>query len=275
MLKQKLGLIGAGKMGEALLRCILKAGLVKPESLFISDISKERCKALEKELRVKVARDNLEVAQRSEVILLAVKPNEVGEVLRQIKEDVRPERHLLISIAAGITTTFLEGCLKEGSRVIRVMPNAACMVGEAATGYSPGKNATTQDRELAGKILDSMGRSFLLEERHLDAVTGLSGSGPAYAAVIIEALSDGGVKMGLPRDVSTKLAAQTLLGTAKMVLEGSYQTTQIKEIVTSPGGTTIEGLHAIEKGSLRACLIEAVEAATLKSRSLGEKSAKK
>ncbi|MFQ5862329.1 MAG: pyrroline-5-carboxylate reductase [Candidatus Brocadiales bacterium] len=277
MLDKSIGLIGVGKMGEALLRGMLKADLAKPKNIFICDINKKRCSDLGKELGVEIAKDNKELAQNASLVILAVKPPEVPGVLAQIHDDIEPDKHLVISIAAGVTISILEDCLKEGSRVVRAMPNAACLVGEAATCYVPGKNATARDLEIAGEILGSAGRTFQLDEKYLDAVTGLSGSGPAYAAMIIEALADGGVKMGLPRDIAIKLAAQTLLGTAKMVLgdDGGYNTVQIKEIVTSPGGTTIEGLTALEKGGLRACIIEAVEAATLKSKALGKKSAKK
>ncbi|MFQ5956789.1 MAG: pyrroline-5-carboxylate reductase [Candidatus Brocadiales bacterium] len=275
MFDKGIGLIGAGKMGEALLNGILKTGLAKPKNIFICDISKKRCSDLGKELGVKIAKNNKDLAQNVSLVILAVKPPDVPGILTQMRDDIGPDKHLVISIAAGVTTSTLENSLNEGSRVIRAMPNAACLVGEAATCYVPGKNATDQDLEIAGKILGSAGRTFQLDEKYLDAVTGLSGSGPAYAAMIIEALSDGGVKMGLPRDVAIKLAAQTLLGTAKMVLDGGYNTVQIKEIVTSPGGTTIEGLTALEKGGLRASLIQAVEAATRKSRALGRRSAKK
>ncbi len=271
ILNKSVGLIGVGKMGTALLRSILGANLVKPKNVFVYDVARERCSVLGKELGVKIARNNKELAQNVSIILLAVKPSDVPDVLAQMREEIRPDKHLLVSIAAGVTTSTLEGSLNEGSRVIRAMPNAACMVGEAATCYVPGKNTTDRDLEVAEKILGSAGRAFQLDEKYLDAVTGLSGSGPAYAAMIIEALSDGGVKVGLP----IRLAAQTLLGTAKMVLDGGYNTVQIKEIVTSPGGTTIEGLTALEKGGLRACIIEAVEAATRKSEALGKKSVKK
>ncbi|MCB7128597.1 MAG: pyrroline-5-carboxylate reductase [Candidatus Brocadiales bacterium] len=275
MFGKSIGLIGAGKMGTALLKGILKAGLAKPKNVYICDIDKERCAGAGKELGVRVAKDNTEVVQNTSLIILAIKPTDMVAVLKQISDNVLPDKHLVVSIAAGVTTSTLEAGLKAGTRVIRVMPNVACMVGEAASCYVPGKNATDEDLKITGEILGSAGRAFLLDEKYLDAVTGLSGSGPAYAAMIIEALADGGVKMGLPRETAEQLAAQTLLGTSKMLLDGGYNTVQIKEIVTSPGGTTIEGLSALEKGGLRASLISAVEAATLKSRSLGQKSAKK
>jgi pyrroline-5-carboxylate reductase len=269
MLKKGFGLIGAGKMGEALLRGILKAGLVGPENFLINDINQARCKELAKELGVKSVAKGSEVPEKAGCILLAVKPQDVGGVLAEIREGLNPKDHLLISIVAGKPLNFLEGGLKPGCRVIRVMPNAACMVGEAVSCYCLGKSTTEDDALLAEKILNSVGKAFKVEEKYLDAVTGLSGSGPAYVALIIEALSDGGVKMGLPRELSTQLAAQTLLGASKMILSG-YSPGQLRDIVTSPGGTTIEGLHVLEKGGVRASLIAAVEAATLKSKALGE-----
>lgn len=274
MLKEGFGLIGAGRMGEALLRGILKAGLARPGDVVINDINVARCKELVKELGVKSVTRGEDVPGKAGCILLAVKPQDVKNVLSQIKKGVNSKEHLLISIAAGIPLHFLEDCLKPDCRVIRVMPNAACMVAEAASCYCLGKSATEEDALQVEKILGAVGRAFQVEEKYLDAVTGLSGSGPAYAALIIEGLSDGGVKMGLPRETATRLAAQTLLGASKMILSG-YQPGQLRDIVTSPGGTTIEGLQVLEKGAIRASLIGAVEAATLKSRALGERFAEK
>ncbi len=274
MLKKGFGLIGAGKMGEALLKGILKAGLAKPKEFVINDINVARCNDLVKELGVKFVAKGEDVPREAGCILLAVKPQDMKSVLAEIKGGVSAKEHLIISIAAGIPIHFLESCLKSDCRVIRVMPNAACIVGEAASCYCLGKNAVKEDVLLVEKILGAVGRAFRVEEKYLDAVTGLSGSGPAYVALIVDGLSDGGVKMGLPREVSTQLAAQTLLGAAKMVLSG-YQPGQVRDIVTSPGGTTIEGLQVLEEGAVRASLIAAVEAATLKSRALGERFAEK
>jgi pyrroline-5-carboxylate reductase len=176
----------------------------------------------------------------------------------------------LISIAAGVTLARLEAALPAGARVIRVMPNTPALVGEAAAAFALGKSATAADGELAKKLLSAVGIAFLVKESLLDAVTGLSGSGPAYVYQFIEALSDGGVAAGLPRDISTKLAAQTVLGAAKMVLETGQHPGALKDQVTSPGGTTIEGLHELEKGKLRATVMSAVRAATEKSKKLGQ-----
>jgi pyrroline-5-carboxylate reductase len=274
MPRESYGFIGVGRMGEALLRGILKAGLARPGDVVIYDVNVVRCKELVKELGVKSLARGEEVPEKAGCILLAVKPQDVKNVLSQLRERVSPKEHLLISIAAGIPIHFLESYLKPDCRVIRVMPNAACIVGEAASCYCLGKKATKEDALKVERILSAVGKAFQVEEKYLDAVTGLSGSGPAYAAMVIEGLSDGGVKMGLPRETATQLAAQTLLGAAKMVLSG-YQPGQVRDIVTSPGGTTIEGIQVLEKGAVRASLIGAVEAATLKSKALGERFAEK
>jgi pyrroline-5-carboxylate reductase len=190
-------------------------------------------------------------------------------VLGEIRDRFTP-RHLLISIAAGVPSAKLEAALPARARVIRVMPNTPALVGASASGYALGKSATRSDGELAQRLLSALGVAFQLKESLLDAVTGLSGSGPAYVYQFIEALSDGGVASGLPRDVATKLAAQTVLGAAKMVLETGQHPGALKDMVTSPGGTTIEGLHELEKGKLRGTVMSAVRAATEKSRKLGQ-----
>jgi pyrroline-5-carboxylate reductase len=202
------------------------------------------------------------------VLVLAVKPQQVGEVLSEIHGQFTKE-HLLISIAAGVPLVKLEAGLPAGSRVIRVMPNTPALVGESATAYAVGKSALPRDGALAQKLFASVGIAFAVKEPLLDAVTGLSGSGPAYAYLMIEALSDGGVAAGLPRETATKLAAQTLLGAARMVLETGQHPGALKDMVTSPGGTTIEGLHELEKGKVRGALMNAVRAAAEKSRKLG------
>ncbi len=256
-------------MGEALVKGILRAKLSSAGKIIVSDVDKKRCQKFEAETGIKTARDNKKVTSCSDIIILAVKPNVMGDILEELKNDITP-KHLVVSIAAGIPLNFIESFLNRDCRAIRVMPNTPCLVGETAAGYALGKKATRKDGELVGRILDAVGKSCLLEEKHLDAVTGLSGSGPAFAYTVIEALSDGGVKMGLPRDVSTKLAAQTVFGAAKMVLESGMHIGELKDFVTSPGGTTIEGLHALEKGGIRNALIEAVEVATKKSKRLGK-----
>jgi len=269
MLKEKIGFIGGGKMGEALAKGLIRAKLSTADSIIVSDVDNKRCQVFEEETGIKTTQDNREVTANSDVIILAVKPNIMGTILEELKNDITSE-HLVVSIAAGIPLNFMESSLNEGCRAIRIMPNTPCLVGETAAGYALGKNATLDDGELVGRILNAVGKSYLLEEKYLDAVTGLSGSGPAFIYMVIEALADGGVKMGLPRDVSTELAAQTAFGAAKMVLESNTHIGELKDSVTSPGGTTIEGLHALEKGGLANTLINAVEAATKKSKRLGK-----
>jgi len=269
MLKEKIGFIGGGKMGEALINGILRAGLSSSDKIMVSDVDKKRLQILEKEAGIKTTQDNKKITSDSDIIILAVKPNMMGNVLDELNSEIT-SKHLIISIAAGVPLSFMESSLNEGCRVVRVMPNTPCLVGETAAGYALGKNATQADGKLVGQLLDAVGKSFLLDEKHLDAVTGLSGSGPAFIYVVIEALADGGVKMGLPRDVAITLAAQTAFGAAKMVLESDTDIGQLRDSVTSPGGTTIEGLHALEKGGLTNVLIDAVGAATKKSKSLGE-----
>ena len=201
--------------------------------------------------------------------MLAVKPQTMKALLAEIKPAVSP-RHLIVSIAAGITLRQLADGLGADRRCIRVMPNTPCLVGASASGYAAGPAATPDDVALVGRLLNAVGRAFPLPETLLDAVTGLSGSGPAFVYVVIEALSDGGVRVGLPREVATALAAQTVLGAAKMVLETGLHPGALKDMVTSPGGTTIEGLHELEKGKVRAALMNAVRAATDKSKKLGQ-----
>jgi pyrroline-5-carboxylate reductase len=202
-------------------------------------------------------------------LILATKPDQVAAALAEIAGAIGPS-HLLISIAAGVPLAKLESALPPGTRVIRVMPNTPALVGAGAAGFALGKNATAADGELAQKLLSAVGLAVPVKESLLDAVTGLSGSGPAYVYQFIEALSDGGVAAGLPRDVATRLAAQTVLGSAKMVLETRQHPGVLKDQVTSPGGTTIEGVHELEKGAFRATVINAVRAATEKSKKLGQ-----
>ncbi len=264
-----IGFLGAGKMAGALAKGFLNAGLVSPETLYASDIHPSALETFQKETGGKSTKDNSEVARRCSVLVLAVKPGHVSEVLKGLRPQIK-KNHLLLSIAAGITLARLEADLPKGSRVIRVMPNTPALVGASATGFSLGSSATEKDANLAQTLFGAVGVAFHVKEALLDAVTGLSGSGPAYAYVIIEALSDGGVAAGLPREVATRLAAQTLLGSARMVLESGQHPGALKDMVTSPAGTTIEGLHQLEKGGLRGILISAVRAAADRARQLGQ-----
>jgi pyrroline-5-carboxylate reductase len=208
------------------------------------------------------------VLNRSEVVVLAVKPQQVAPVLAELQQHLRSE-HLIVSIAAGVTLHTLHAGLGAGCRLVRVMPNSPCLVGTGASAFVCGPHATPADAELVSALLSTVGIAVPVPESQMDAVTGLSGSGPAYVFQMIEALSDGGVRVGLPRDVSTKLAAQTVLGAARMVLETGEHPAALKDAVASPGGTTIAGLHAMERAGVRAGLMDAVQEATVRSIELG------
>ena len=264
-----IGFFGAGKMATALARGFIRAGIVFPKEIIASDLSEAARAAFTKETSAKTTASNADVLQFANVLVLAVKPDQVAGVLAEQRGNITNEQ-LLISIAAGVTLAKMEAALPAGARVIRVMPNTPALVGEAAAAFALGKSATAADGELAKKLLSAVGIAFQVKESLLDAVTGLSGSGPAYVYQFIEAMSDGGVAAGLPRDIATKLAAQTVLGAAKMVLETGQHPGALKDQVTSPGGTTIEGLHELEKGKLRATVMSAVRAATEKSKKLGQ-----
>jgi pyrroline-5-carboxylate reductase len=267
--KLTLGFLGGGKMAAALAKGVVSAGLVKAADIRASDPMPAARSAFTAQTGARTAASNVEIVRFARVLVLAVKPGQVPELLDEIRPVITPG-HLLISIAAGVSIAKLEAGLGQGARVIRVMPNTPALVGASATAFALGKAATGADGALAQKLFSSVGIAFPLKESLLDAVTGLSGSGPAYAYVMIEAMSDGGVAGGLPREVATRLAAQTLLGGAKMVLETGLHPGALKDMVASPGGTTIEGLHELEKGKVRASLINAVRAATEKSRKLGQ-----
>ena len=266
--KLSIGFLGAGKMATALAKGFIRAGLVTPKDVIASDLSEAACEAFAKETGAKTTAFNPDVAKFASVLILAVKPQQVSEALAEIRGSLT-EKHLVISIAAGVTIAKLEACLDD-ARVIRVMPNTPALVNASATGFALGKSAGAADAELATKLFSSVGVAFQVKEALLDAVTGLSGSGPAYVYLFIEALSDGGVASGLPRDIATKLAAQTVLGAAQMVLETGQHPGALKDMVTSPGGTTIEGVHELEKGKLRGTVMSAVRAATDKSKKLGQ-----
>jgi len=265
--KLTIGFLGAGRMATALAQGFINTGLVKPSQLFASDVIPAARKALGAATGARLCATNADVLKSASVIILAVKPQQVADVLAEIQPHFT-SRHLLISIAAGVTLARLEGGLSPKARVIRVMPNTPALVGASASAFACGKSATPADAKLADRLLSAVGIAAPVKESQLDAVTGLSGSGPAYVYQFIEALSDGGVACGLPRDLSTRLAAQTVLGAARMVLETGEHPGALKDAVTSPGGTTIEGIHELEKGRLRGTVMNAVRAAADKSRKL-------
>lgn len=265
----KIGFLGAGKMAAALARGFVNAEIVFPREMMAADPSETARKYFADATGAKAVAANLEPVQFARVLILATKPDQVAPVLMEISPSLT-KGHLLISIAAGVSLAKLEAVLPPGARVIRVMPNTPALVGAGASGFALGKAATTADGELAKNLLSAVGVAMQVKEGLLDAVTGLSGSGPAYVYQFIEALSDGGVAAGLPRDIATKLAAQTVLGAAKMVLDTGQHPGALKDQVTSPGGTTIDGLYELEKGKLRGTVMSAVRAAAEKSKKLGQ-----
>ena len=253
-------------MATALAQGFIRAGLVQPTSVLASDPVEAARTAFTRETAARALVSNLETAAFGTVLVLAVKPDQVKALLTEIGPALKSQ--LLVSIAAGISLARIEQSLPAGARVVRVMPNTPALIGASATAFARGSSATTEDGDLVLRLFSAVGQAVELKEALLDAVTGLSGSGPAYIYTIIEALSDGGVAAGLPRDVALKLAAQTVLGSARMVLETGLHPGALKDMVTSPGGTTIDGLHELEKGGVRAALINAVRAASEKSRKL-------
>jgi pyrroline-5-carboxylate reductase len=269
-MEKRIGFIGAGNMSEALIRGIIESGLVKPEEIIAGEILPERRDYITQNIGVETTDDNILVAKSTDLIVLGVKPQYLPQVLGGLRPHLT-EQHLVISIAAGIRIDFIESCLKPGVRVIRVMPNQPLMVGATAAGYALGSHASKEDSQTVQDIFDQNGIAFLLPEHLLDAVTGLSGSGPAYVYMIIEAMADGGVLAGLPRDVSIQLAAQTVLGAAKSVLDTGKHPGALKDMVASPAGTTIEGLQILENAGIRGALMEAVDSAARRSKELGDK----
>jgi pyrroline-5-carboxylate reductase len=263
-----IGFVGAGNMAEALVRGLLKQGHYSAGRIAASGPREERMNELRDRFAIAADIDNREVARRSQIVILSVKPQIMRRVLDQIAGALRPDA-LVISIAAGIPTAAIEGRLGGSIRVVRAMPNTPCLVDSGATAVAPGAHATAADLALATQIFESVGICVTLDEAQLDAVTGLSGSGPAYIFLILEALSDAGVKVGLSRRNAQLLAAQTVLGSAKLLLETSEHPGLLKDMVTSPGGTAITGLHVLEAGGLRTTLMDAVEAASKRSRELG------
>jgi pyrroline-5-carboxylate reductase len=270
--------LGAGNIGSALISGLLEAKALKPNQLLAADVSETQLAALAKKHNIRVLQDNREAAGQAGVIVLAVKPHQMGEVLGEIKHVLRPNQ-LLISVAAGVSIEFIEAHLvtrktrskspaKAGQPIIRAMPNIAMTVHASATALSANQAATQQHRQIAGQIFQSVGTVAWVTEDKLHAVTGLSGSGPAYVYLILEGLIAGGVNMGLPHEVARALAGQTLLGAAKLAQQTGEHPAVLRDRVTTPGGTTIAGLAELERHGVRAALIEAVEAATERSSQL-------
>ncbi len=270
MLKEKkIGVIGTGNMGEALISGLLHSRSSTPENIICSDIRKDKLKIVKESYGVLTSGNNLNVVSASEIVVYAVKPQIMASVLRETATSLDMSK-LIISIAAGVPLSAIESCLNKDLRLVRVMPNIAASVKEGAAAIAPGKHALKDDLKVAKAIFDSVGKSVIIEEELMDAITGLSGSGPAYLFLIVDALADAGVKMGLSREDALLLSTQTVLGAAKLLMETNEHPGKLKDRVTSPGGTAIAGLHTLEEGGLRTTLINAVEAATRRSKELGE-----
>jgi pyrroline-5-carboxylate reductase len=267
--KVKIGILGGGAMGEAIIRGILKAKLFTAQQVNVSDASEQRLKILKDTYKIKPYTDNKKLVADFGVIIIAVKPQVLPAVLKECAS-ASDKAKLFLSIAAGVKSDAIAALLSGKCRVIRAMPNTAARVLESATALCSGPNATNDDMKAAEKIFAALGKTVLVEEKLMDAVTGLSGSGPAYVFLFLEALIDAGVKVGLTRAVASELAAQTIFGAAMLVKETQESATKLKEQVTSPGGTTISGLHVLEKGGFRGLVMDAVEAATNRSKELGK-----
>ena len=271
MWKEKIGVLGAGKMGPAIIRGVIRAGLVEKEQVMASEPRDEAREVLAREVGIKVTRDNREVCDFADVIILAVKPQIVPIVLDEVSDKIGKNK-IVVSIAAGVPTSRIEARLERGVRVIRVMPNTPCIVGAAASAYAPGKHASQKDLDQVGMILGRVGFAVPVEERHLDAVTGLSGSGPAYVFLFMESLVEGAVQAGLSQQVALDLTMQTVYGAAKLAMESGKPLEQLRDEVTSPGGTTLAGLQALEKGNFQGTVRDAVLHATHRSQEMGKAS---
>jgi pyrroline-5-carboxylate reductase len=267
-LGKKIAVIGAGNMGEALVAGMLAAKAATPDELHASDVVADRLGRLKARYQIHVGSDNKAAAAWADVVILAVEPQVLDEVLDDLRSTLT-EAKLIVSVAAGFPISRIVARLSPGARVVRSMPNTPSVVLAGISALALGERVSEEDTQVARAIFESVGKVVLVEERLMDAVTGLSGSGPAYIFLIIEALADGGVKMGLPRDVALSLASRTMLGAAQMVVQTGEHPARLKGMVTSPGGTTIAGLHALERSGARAVLMDAVEAATRRSRELG------
>ena len=271
MLKDKnIGLIGTGNMGEALLGGMIDHHVTEPDQIWCSDIHRQRLEVIESQYGVHTSDKNGDVIGNADIIIFAVKPQILADVMKASAADMDANK-LVISIAAGVPLTAMASWLPPNTRLIRAMPNMCVMVQLGMTALTGGSHATADDVQLAREIFDAVGRTVLLaNESLMDAVTGLSGSGPAYAFIVLEALADGGVQMGLAREDALLLASQTMLGAAAVYLNSNKHPGELKDLVTSPGGTTIAGIGALEKQAIRYAFREAVERATQRSQELGQ-----
>lgn len=266
---KRLALIGAGKLGEGLLSGMLGSQLIPVSAVAATVAHQPRADYLATKYGIKAGVNNRGAVTGADLVLICLKPQQVKGFLREVKRDLRKDA-LLISAAASVTTALIEGELGHAARVVRAMPNTPCLIRHGMTSIARGRHATDADVNLAQAIFRSMGRTIVADEKHMDAITGLSASGPAYVYLIIESLAEGGVKLGLPRDLSTELSAQTLLGASAMVLHTGEHPAKLKDVVTTPAGCTIDGLLELEEGGLRVTLIKAVVRAALRARQLVE-----
>jgi pyrroline-5-carboxylate reductase len=265
-----LAVLGAGKLGETLIRGLLDAGVVQAGRVTVTAAHAERVEKLRADLGVRGGTSNLEAARGADLVLLAVKPQQVSLVLSELGAALKPPQ-ILISVAASVSTAFIEKHLDHPVPVIRAMPNTPALLKQGMTAVSPGRHARPEHLEIARSIFGAVGRTVTVDEKHMDAVTGLSASGPAFIYIVIESLAEGGVKVGLPRDIATQLAAQTVLGSGAMVLETGEHPAKLKDLVTTPAGCTIDGILELEDGGLRVTLIKAVVRATERAKELLER----
>ena len=265
---KRIGFLGSGNMGEALMKGLVEAKVVPGSAILASDTRTDRLADMDRRYGIRIAKSNVELVREADVIVLAVKPQIMAAVLTEIASSLS-RRQLVISVAAGMSTATIRKSAGKDIRLIRVMPNTPALVLAGATAIAKAAGLEPGDLEIAQEIFGAVGKVVVLEEELMDAVTGLSGSGPAYVAIVIESLADGGVKMGLDRTTAMILATQTVLGAAKLLLETGAHPGALKDMVSSPGGTSIAGVAALEEGGIRTTFIKAVERATLRSRELG------
>jgi pyrroline-5-carboxylate reductase len=264
---KQVAVLGAGKMGGILLQALLREGLLSRETTRATVAHPDRARAMQEKLQVAVLTSNAEAVRKADIIFLCVKPQVVQEVVEEIRDQITPAQ-LLISVAASVPTSQIEAALGKPIPVVRAMPNTPCFLGVGMTGLCKGRHANAEHVALASALFDVVGRTVTVDEKHMDAVTGLSASGPAFIYIILESLAEAGVKLGLPRDVATLLAAQTTMGAAKVVLETGDHPALLKDAVTTPAGCTIDGILELEEGKLRVTLIKAVVKAAQRAREL-------
>ena len=264
---KRLAVLGAGKIGGILLRAFLEQKLVQPKRVHATVLHAEKAQALAGQLGIHASSDNRAAVRDADIVLLALKPQAVREVLEEIKSEMKPGK-LIVSVAASVPTAYMEKVLGPGVPVVRAMPNTPCAIGCGMTGVAKGAHASKGHLDIAQAMFEAVGRVVVVEEKHIDAVTGLSASGTAFVYILLESLAEGGVKVGLPRDVATLLAAQTMLGASRMVLDTGDHPALLKDAVTTPAGSTIDGILELEDGKVRVTLIKAVMKATQRAREL-------